>query len=280
MWIRDRDEAGLEDCGIVLSNDLDEHTIQSICDEGAQVASWGVGTTLACAYDQPPLGGVYKLSATRAAGEKAWRDCLKISESAAKLTVPGVLDVRRYYHEDGRIAGDMVYDVNAGVHPCETIIDPCDDLRQKQLAGKRHEALLHPLARAGKTVLAPEGRDALAAQARAKEGLATLDESQKRMLNPHSVSYTHLAPELHRAGIVATVGKGRRSEAVRQACIDTESVYFAAVGGAAAFLAKCVESSHTISYDDLGTEALRRIDVVQFPVFVGIDVRGRDVYGA
>ena len=43
------------------------------------------------------------------------------------------------------------------------------------------------------------------------------------------------APELHRAGIVATVGKGRRSEAVRQACIDTESVYFAAVGGAAAF---------------------------------------------
>ncbi len=100
--------------------------------------------------------------------------------------MPGVLDVRRYYHEDGRIAGDMVYDVNAGVHPCETIIDPCDDLRQKQLAGKRHEALLHPLARAGKTVLAPEGRDALAAQARAKEGLATLDESQKRMLNPHS----------------------------------------------------------------------------------------------
>ena len=67
---------------------------------------------------------------------------------------------------------------------------------------------------------------------------------------------------------------------MRQACIDTESVYFAAVGGAAAFLAKCVESSHTISYDDLGTEALRRIDVVQFPVFVGIDVRGRDVYGA
>ncbi len=180
------DEAGLEDCGIVLSNDLDEHTIQSICDEGAQVASWGVGTKLACAYDQPTLGGVYKLSATRAAGEKAWRDCLKISESAAKLTVPGVLDVRRYYHEDGRIAGDMVYDVNAGVHPCETIIDPCDDLRQKQLAGKRHEALLHPLARAGKTVLAPEGCDALAAQARAKEGLATLDESQKRMLNPHS----------------------------------------------------------------------------------------------
>ena len=47
---------------------------------------------------------------------------------------------------------------------------------------------------------------------------------------------------------------------------------------AAAYLAKCVASSETVAYDDLGTEALRRIDVVDFPVFVGVDVRGRDVY--
>ncbi len=180
------DEAGLADCGIVLSNDLDEHTIQSIRDEGAQVMSWGVGTKLACAYDQPTLGGVYKLSATRAAGAAQWHDCLKISESAAKLTVPGVLDVRRYYHADGRIAGDMVFDVNAGVREGEVIVDPCDDLRQKRLAGKRFETLLHPLAREGKVVLGASGRDALAARERARAGLGALDESQKRMLNPHS----------------------------------------------------------------------------------------------
>ena len=180
------DEAGLADCGIVLSNDLDEHTIQSIRDEGAQVMSWGVGTKLACAYDQPTLGGVYKLSATRAAGTAQWHDCLKISESAAKLTVPGVLDVRRYYHADGRIAGDMVFDVNAGVREGEVIVDPCDDLRQKRLAGKRFETLLHPLAREGRVVLGASGRDALAARERARAGLGTLDESQKRMLNPHS----------------------------------------------------------------------------------------------
>ena len=180
------DAAGLTDCGIVLSNDLDEYTIQSIRDEGAEVMSWGVGTKLACAYDQPTLGGVYKLSATRAAGEDAWRDCLKISESAAKLTVPGVLDVRRYYHADGRIAGDMVFDVNAGVSEDETIIDPCDSLRQKRLVGKRYETLLSPLARAGRVVLDESCRNARAAQARARDGLATLDESQKRMLNPHS----------------------------------------------------------------------------------------------
>lgn len=86
------------------------------------------------------------------------------------------------------------------------------------------------------------------------------------------------APMLHRAGVLATVGKGRRSSEVRDACVETGSVYFVACGGAAAYLAKCVASSETVAYNDLGTEALRRIDVVDFPVFVGIDVRGRDVY--
>lgn len=180
------DEAGLNDCGIVLSNDLDEYTIQSIREEGAQVMSWGVGTKLACAYDQPTLGGVYKLAATREPGQEAWLDHIKISESAVKLTMPGVLDVRRYYHDDGRIAGDMIFDVNSGVGEREVIVDPSDDLRQKKLSGKRWETLLAPLARNGATVLPPELRDAMAAQERMRAGLATLDESQKRMLNPHT----------------------------------------------------------------------------------------------
>lgn len=180
------DEVGLTDTGIVLSNDLDEYTIQSIRDQGAQVASWGVGTKLATAYDQPTLGGVYKLSATKAAKSDVWRDCLKISEQSNKLTTPGVLDVRRYYSDDGRIAGDMVFDVNASLCEYETIIDPSDSLRRKQLTGKRFETLLHPLARAGRVVLEDEQRDAKAAQGRARVNLATLDTSQKRMLNPHT----------------------------------------------------------------------------------------------
>ena len=180
------DAAGLADCGIVLSNDLDEYTIQSILDEGAPVTSWGVGTKLACAFDQPTLGGVYKLSATRAPGQTEWTDRLKISESAAKLTVPGVLDVRRYYHDDGHIAGDMVFDVNAGVGEREVIVDPLDSLRQKNLSGKRFETLLSPLARNGEVVLDQAHRSAIEAQRRCREGLASLDESQKRMLNPHT----------------------------------------------------------------------------------------------
>ena len=86
------------------------------------------------------------------------------------------------------------------------------------------------------------------------------------------------APALHRAGIVATVGKGLRSDEVAHACQETGSVYFVATGGVAALLAQCVVSSETFAYDDLGTEALRRMEVRDFPVFVGLDTRGGCIY--
>ncbi|MGI6591587.1 MAG: fumarate hydratase C-terminal domain-containing protein [Eggerthellaceae bacterium] len=86
------------------------------------------------------------------------------------------------------------------------------------------------------------------------------------------------APDLYDRGVAATLGKGRRSADVHKACARNRAVYFVATGGAAAYLAQCVTSSETIAYDDLGTEALRCIEVVDFPVFVGIDVQGRDIY--
>ena len=86
------------------------------------------------------------------------------------------------------------------------------------------------------------------------------------------------APRLYDLGLVATVGKGVRSQAVKDACVRNGAVYFVTVGGAAAYLAKCVTASETLAYDDLGTEALRRIEVVDFPVFVGIDAQGVDIY--
>lgn len=86
------------------------------------------------------------------------------------------------------------------------------------------------------------------------------------------------APELYRAGICATIGKGSRSREVHEACVETGSVYFVATGGAAAYLAQCVDSAQVIAYEDLGTEALRKIHVTDFPVFVGIDTKGIDIY--
>lgn len=180
------DAAGLSDCGIVLSNDLDEHTIASIRSQGAKVDSWGVGTKLACAYDQPSLGGVYKLSATRMPGDGGWTGRLKVSEQSSKLTIPGVLDVRRYVWEDGKLAGDMVFDVNESVNDEGVIVDPADILRQKRLGGLSFWTLLKPLARAGESVLDADARSAKAARERTREELGRLDESQKRLLNPHS----------------------------------------------------------------------------------------------
>ena len=89
------DEAGFASAAIVASNDLDEHIIASLKDQGAAVSMWGVGTKLATAYDQPALTGVYKLTALRHPGE-AWQPKVKVSEQTAKVSTPGVLQVRRY----------------------------------------------------------------------------------------------------------------------------------------------------------------------------------------
>lgn len=85
-------------------------------------------------------------------------------------------------------------------------------------------------------------------------------------------------PALLEAGIVATIGKGVRSEDVRRACERTGSVYLAAVGGAAALLGTHVLRAETVAYADLGTEALVRMDLDRFPVWVAIDAHGTDLY--
>ena len=85
-------------------------------------------------------------------------------------------------------------------------------------------------------------------------------------------------PALLRAGIVATIGKGVRSAEVAAACAETGSVYFAAVGGAAALLALHVTAIEPEAWPELGTEALQRVTLDAFPVFVAIDAQGNDLY--
>jgi fumarate hydratase class I/fumarate hydratase subunit beta len=85
-------------------------------------------------------------------------------------------------------------------------------------------------------------------------------------------------PALLRAGVVATIGKGARSAEVAAACAETGSVYFAAVGGAAALLARHVTAISPVAWPELGTEALQRVTLESFPVFVAIDAQGNDLY--
>ena len=85
-------------------------------------------------------------------------------------------------------------------------------------------------------------------------------------------------PALIKRGMIGMVGKGRRSDAVKEAMREYGAVYFAAIGGAGALLSKCIKASKIKAYGDLGAEALRRIEVRDFPVVVAIDMDGNDVY--
>lgn len=86
------------------------------------------------------------------------------------------------------------------------------------------------------------------------------------------------APQLLDLGLSAMIGKGKRSEEVLDALKRNKSVYLAAVCGAGALLSKCIKSSEIVAYEDLGTEAIRKIEVENFPVIVIADCYGNNLY--
>lgn len=86
------------------------------------------------------------------------------------------------------------------------------------------------------------------------------------------------APSLLDLGLMGMIGKGKRNQAVIDAIVRNGAVYFAAVGGAGALLSRSIVSSEVIAYDDLGTEAIRRLEVKDFPVIVVIDSEGNNLY--
>lgn len=173
------DEAGFQDIGIVLSNDLDEFKIGSMLNEGAKVNAFGVGTKFACCYDQPTLGGVYKLNAIKK--DDTWIPKMKISESPEKTTIPGILNVKRFVDEKGQLAGDMVFDENE-VSLDETIVDPINRIKSKKLCGLNSDVLLHYIMKEGRRIDFWTIEDA---RNNAKEAFHNLDYSRKRNIYPH-----------------------------------------------------------------------------------------------
>lgn len=85
-------------------------------------------------------------------------------------------------------------------------------------------------------------------------------------------------PLLLENGLKGMIGKGKRSQEVIDSIVKNKTVYFAAVGGAGALLSKCIVKSEIIAYDDLGTEAIRKLEVKNFPVIVVIDSKGNNLY--
>lgn len=86
------------------------------------------------------------------------------------------------------------------------------------------------------------------------------------------------APSLLDLGLKGMIGKGKRSQSVKDAIIRNGAIYFAAVGGAGALLSRAIVSSEVIAYDDLGTEAIRKLVVKNFPVIVVMDSQGNNLY--
>lgn len=176
------DQAGFAGTVIFGSNDLDEHIIASLKQQGATIAAWGVGTKLVTAYDQPALGGVYKLSAIRSPGE-SWQPKVKLSEQAAKITNPGILQVRRFLSES-EFLGDAIYDLSGPTPRDFTIVDPLDPTRRKHMSpNDAFEDLLVPVFRAGQLVYqAPSLQEV---RTRVQRQLAQLHPGIKRFVNPH-----------------------------------------------------------------------------------------------
>lgn len=174
------DEAGFPGAKIAASNDLDEHLITSLHEQGARIDVFGVGTKLVTAFDQPALGGVYKLGASRdAAG--AWHEALKVSEQPIKISNPGILAIKRL-RQGGELVGDVIYDELAG-YAGPTLHDLEDPTRPPYAPPfDAAEDLLVRYLDAGQLVRAPDELET--ARARAAAELAQLSPRTRRFLNP------------------------------------------------------------------------------------------------
>lgn len=176
------DEAGFPKAQIMASNELDEMIIKDLKQQGAKVNLWGVGTNLVTGKEQPALDGVYKLSALRDHNDR-WSYKLKVSEQIAKVTDPGILQVRRYFNERGNVA-DMIYNTQTPLTESTVCVDSLDPTRRESpsLADWDYQDLLVPIMKAGESVYNFPKLPAI--QKYAADQLATFHPSVRRFLYP------------------------------------------------------------------------------------------------
>jgi nicotinate phosphoribosyltransferase len=175
------DEAGFAQAKIMASNELDEYLITDLKQQGTKVTIWGVGTHLVTGKEQPALDGVYKLSAIKDAQGK-WDYKIKISEQLAKVTNPGVLQIRRYENEHGYLY-DMMYDIFTELPVRCHCIDSLDPTHVEIAEpSARYKDLLIPVMRKGKRVYSSPPLASI--RAKAIEELSRFAPAMRRFLNP------------------------------------------------------------------------------------------------
>jgi nicotinate phosphoribosyltransferase len=175
------DAGGFPEAVIIATNDLDEHIISSLKAQGAAINVWGVGTKLVSAHGESALAGVYKLSAVRENGK--WQYKIKLSEQAAKISNPGIQQVRRYW-SDQEFLADVIFDLNQGISDGCVMVDPTDMTRRKQIPERTPFVdLLVPVVRAGKTVYKSPPIEQL--RQHAQDQLTRFHAGIKRLTHPH-----------------------------------------------------------------------------------------------
>ena len=188
------DDAGLQDCSIVVSNSLDEYIIRDVILEGAQIDSFGVGERLITAKSEPVFGGVYKLAALEKDGVLTPK--IKISENVEKITNPGFKGLYRLYsNETGKAQGDVITiaDEEIPIQDEYEIFDP-NAVWKKTIVKNYHVRNLHEQI-FDKGVCVYESPDIETIKAYCKEQVATLWDETLRLENPQTY-YVDLSPKL------------------------------------------------------------------------------------
>ena len=171
---------------ITASNDLDEYTIQSlILEQKAPIDIFGVGTMLATSFDQPALGGVYKLKKTNS------RDVIKISELPIKTTIPGATDVVRLIDENNRYAGDIICQNGHKFLNTHSLAVPITSIqidgekKKTFLTGKKAYSPLVEVIKNGVVNKTEMNRELKEIQTYAAKNLSKLDPTHLRLKSPH-----------------------------------------------------------------------------------------------
>jgi len=177
------DDAGLTEVKIVASNDLDEYAILKLKAAGACIDIWGIGTKLVTSYDQPALGGVYKLTAIRPNPQTDWQYRMKISAQSVKNSNPGLLQIRRFVDSQGFLVGDLLYNqLNLPINPKQ--LKPLNETTEplNLPADTHYTDLLVPCLRYGECVCAIPSL--IEIRQRVQEQLAFCPEQYTRFDSP------------------------------------------------------------------------------------------------